>query len=236
MNGRNSQQQPKEAAEMNLTEEWVELPQALLHLKNGKQTFLPPVAFRAIRKPEDLHPAKTKQAREQLVACLATCKIRHSGVAAIVRRDAQGAVVEVASFLGPYSLPPALWDIDRIDFYHAHIDLPDIPKDIRQDLEAGQGHQSISFRLRDIVVRLEDLFEIKGRGQSEGLKLKSGAPIQKDWDCFWSEVVRHVREEGFPLDDNDWKKLNKQLYEIFPGIDDSLIRRKMSALRGSLQD
>jgi len=233
MIGRNGQRQPKEAAEMNLTEEWVELPQALLYL-NGKWSFLPPVAFRAIRKPKDLSPAK--QAREQLVAGLATGGIRHSGVAAIVRPGDQGAVIEVASLPGSYSLPANHWNIDQIDFYNSLIDLPGIPEDIRQDLEAGHGHEGERFRLRDIRVSAEDLFKIKPPSQSRGPKLRGGAPIQKDWDHFWRNVVWHMQEEGFPQDDNDWKKLNKYLYEHFPDIDESLIRRKISAIRAQPQD
>ena len=38
------------------------------------------------------------------------------------------------------------------------------------------------------------------------------------------ECVRYVCMEGEPQDDNDWKQLNKHLYDNFPDINKSQIR------------
>ena len=201
--------------------EWVDLAQAVLYLAGRCSSFVPAIGFRAIRKPE--HLKGLQQAKEQLVIGLATGDIRHQGVACVLRcaEPASEAYCEIALLAGVYCLPAACWDIDRIDFYNASINLPQLPEAIRQDLGVNLPiDTAASFRLRDITVSREDLFKIKPLVQSQGHNLRGGAPVQKDWDGVWIEAFRHTQEEGFPQDDREWQKLNKHLYDTFTEIDE----------------
>jgi len=181
--------------------------------------------------------------REALIGAIADSEISPVGTLVTMIYDydvdAQGRnvrhEVEIGVVAHSYVAAPDLWHIDRVDFYLSTLDLFETPQDIdRSNLPSFD--EPIWLRVRDITLPLNRLKKVSPKGARSRAGV-GGAPVKKDWDAFWREVVCHIYEHGTPLDDDDeWRELNKVLRKNFLNIHESYVRGKLRKLRAVLRE
>lgn len=214
------------------------LAQALFFLAKG-QAIKPEAAFRATTRAADLPEALA--ARETLVGLLATGEIKHVGRLVVMDSDYEvdstGKTHRREVELGSQNFVAASghWHIDNVEFWNGTLTLPFIEG---LSPEPGSGIDGPWLVLRDIQIDVADMeAAAKSTGRAiSSPKSRGGAPVRKDWNAFWYEVIANFYENGTPLDtDADWTSLNKALYSQLTDFDDSALRRQTRQLREHLK-